>query len=250
VAARLGVPESRLEEALGVIRHLDPKPGLRYNNPVNPTIVPDVIVEKTARKLPDSVQRGRDCPACASAGHYRTMAEEVPQRAGEEALTYLKEKSPVGHVVPQEHRGAPETIYKVGQEIVDFPAGLPGPGPRPHAPARPARRGGARGGPRVHGEPRGSTSTSDAARPFPMKYFFNTGIGTLEARRLVHEGEGATEGPRGGRRPLEALQSDQRLADILKREGAICRQADRGQVPGGELNIPTLWAAGGYGEIS
>ncbi len=43
----LGVDDERLRRACELIRTLDPKPGLRYDDQLTPYVVPDVVVDKT-----------------------------------------------------------------------------------------------------------------------------------------------------------------------------------------------------------
>jgi len=221
VAARLGVTEERLEEALAIIRRLDPKPGLRYNNPVNPTIVPDVIVEKDGEEY--RILLNEDgMPRLRISGHYRAMAEGSSPEAGEEALQFLKEKvrSAMWFLKSVEERQ--RTIYKVAKEIVEFQRDFLDQGPsqmRPLILRDVAERVG------VHE----STVSRVVSNKYmqtprgilPMKYFFNTGIGTLQGADVsslkVKERLKVLVDAEDPKSPL----SDQRLADILKREGIL-----------------------------
>jgi RNA polymerase sigma-54 factor len=237
VAARLGVSEARLEEALTIIRHLDPKPGLRYNNPVNPTIVPDVVVEKDGEEY--RVLLNEDgMPRLRISRHYRAMAEEGSPEAGQEALLFLKEKvrSAMWFLKSVEERQ--RTIYKVAKEIVEFQKDFLDQGPsqmRPLILRDVAERVG------VHESTVSRVVSNKYMQTprgiFPMKYFFNTGIGTLEGADVsslrVKERLKTFVDAEDPKSPL----SDQRLADVLKREGILLARRTVAKYRE-ELNIP------------
>lgn len=237
-AQKLGVPVERLEEALRVIRHLDPKPGLRYNNPVNPTVVPDVAVEKDGDGY-RVILNEDGLPHLRISSHYRAMAEEGSPEAGEEAMTYLKEKvrSALWFLKSIEERQ--RTIYKVAREIVDFQRDFLDKGPahmRPLILRDVAERVG------VHE----STVSRVVSNKYmqtprgvlPMKYFFATGIGTVDgvdvSSMKVKERIKALVDGEDSRRPM----SDQRIADLLKREGILLARRTVAKYRE-ELNIPS-----------
>ena len=221
IAHRLGVTEAQVEEALRTIRHLDPKPGLRYNNPFNPTIIPDVIVEKDGEDY--RVLLNEDgMPHLRISPTYRSMAEGASPEAGQEALVYLKERvrSALWFLKSIEERQ--RTIFKVAKEIVEFQKDFLDKGPsymRPLILRDVADRVG------VHE----STVSRVVSNKYmqtprgvlPMKHFFATGIGTLDGTDVssmkVKERLKAMVEAEDPRRPL----SDQRLADLLKREGIL-----------------------------
>ena len=238
LAARVGSTADQVEAAMRIIRNLDPKPGLRYNNPVNPTIVPDVVVEKDGEEYrillnEDGMPRLRISPT------YRTMAEEGSPEAGAEALTYLREKvrSAMWFLKSIEERQ--RTIFKVAKEIVEFQRDFLDKGPsfmRPLILRDVADRVG------VHE----STVSRVVSNKYmqtprgvlPMKYFFATGIGTLDggdvsSMKVKERVKSLVEGE-DARRPM----SDQRLADLLKREGILLARRTVAKYRE-ELNIPS-----------
>jgi RNA polymerase sigma-54 factor len=238
IAARLGVSEAELEEALRIIRNLDPKPGLRYNNPVNPTIIPDVAVVKDGEGY-RVVLNEDGMPHLRISPHYRSMAEEGSPEAGEEALSYLKEKvrSAMWFLKSIEERQ--RTIFKVAKEIVEFQKDFLDKGPahmRPLILRDVAERVG------VHE----STVSRVVSNKYmetprgilPMKYFFATGIGTLDGTDVsslkVKESLKALVEAEDPKRPL----SDQRIADLLKREGILLARRTVAKYRE-ELNIPS-----------
>jgi len=221
LAARVEATPDQVEEALRIIRNLDPKPGLRFTNPVNPTVVPDVVVEKDGDAY--RILLNEDgMPHLRISSTYRTMAEEGSPEAGAEALTYLREKvrSAMWFLKSIEERQ--RTIYKVAKEIVEFQRDFLDKGPafmRPLILRDVAERVG------VHE----STVSRVVSNKYmqtprgvlPMKYFFATGIGTLDGNdvssmKVKERIKGLVEGE-DPKRPL----SDQRLADMLKREGIL-----------------------------
>ncbi|MGA9752195.1 MAG: RNA polymerase factor sigma-54 [Acidobacteriota bacterium] len=238
LASRLGVTEDRLEEALDLIRHLDPKPGLRYNNPVNPTIVPEVVVEKEGDGY--RVLLNEDgMPHLRISNRYRSMAEEGSAEESQETLTYLKEKmrSALWFLKSLEERQ--RTIYKVATQIVEFQRDFLDKG-RAHMRPLILRDVAERVG--VHE----STVSRVVSNKYmqtprgilPMKYFFNTGIGTMDggdvsAMRVKERLKGLVDAE-DPRHPL----SDQVLADLLKREGILLARRTVAKYRE-ELNIPS-----------
>ena len=238
LAARVEATVDQVEEALRIIRNLDPKPGLRYNNPVNPTVIPDVVVEKDGEEY--RVLLNEDgMPHLRISSTYRTMAEEGSPEAGQEALTYLREKvrSAMWFLKSIEERQ--RTIFKVAREIVDFQRDFLDKGPsymKPLILRDVAERVG------VHE----STVSRVVSNKYmqtprgvlPMKYFFATGIGTLDGNDVssmkVKERLKSMVDGEDPKRPL----SDQRLADLLKREGILLARRTVAKYRE-ELNIPS-----------
>ncbi len=238
LAARMGATALEVEDALCIIRHLDPKPGLRYNNPFNPTVIPDVVVEKDGDAY--RVLLNEDgMPHLRISPTYRTMAEEGSPEAGAEALSYLKEKvrSAMWFLKSIEERQ--RTIYKVAKEVVEFQRDFLDKGPsfmRPLILRDVAERVG------VHE----STVSRVVSNKYmqtprgilPMKFFFATGIGTLDGTDVssmkVKERIKALVEGEDARRPM----SDQRLADLLKREGILLARRTVAKYRE-ELNIPS-----------
>ncbi len=238
IAGRLGVGEECVEDALRIIRNLDPKPGLRYNNPVNPTVIPDVVVEKDGDDY--RILLNEDgMPKLRISSHYRSMAEQGSPEAGEEALAYLREKvrSAMWFLKSIEERQ--RTIYKVAKEVVEFQRDFLDKGPtymRPLILRDVAERVG------VHE----STVSRVVSNKYmqtprgilPMKYFFNTGINTLNGADVsslrVKERIKVLVDAENQKKPL----SDQQIADTLRREGILLARRTVAKYRE-ELNIPS-----------
>lgn len=236
MAARLGRSADAVREALQLLRTLDPKPGLRYNNPVNPVIEPDVVVEKDGEGY--RVRLNEDgLPRLRISAHYRTMSED--RGSDKEAHAFLKERvrSALWFLKGIEERQ--RTILNVAREIVDVQRDFLDKGPahmRPLILRDVADRVG------VH-ESTVSRVVSNKYMQTPrgilaMKFFFNTGISTLDgvdvsALRVKERIKTLVEAESPG-----APLSDQRLADILKREGVLLARRTVAKYRE-ELHIPT-----------
>lgn len=236
VAHRLGKSVEEMQKALHLLRTLDPKPGLRYNTPINPTIEPDVVVEKDGDGY--RVRLNEDgLPKLRLSTRYRAMAED--RESGNEAHIYLKEKmrSALWFLKGIEERQ--RTILNVAREVVEAQRAFLDKGPahmRPLILRDVADRVG------VH-ESTVSRVVSNKYMQTPrgilaMKYFFHTGISTLDgvdvsSLRVKERIKVLIESEKPG-----APLSDQRLADILKREGILLARRTVAKYRE-ELNLPT-----------
>lgn len=221
LAAELGVSGDRADEAIRLIKALDPNPGLIYNRPYNPMVVPEVFVDKDGDSY--RVHLNEDgMPKLRISMRYRSMAENDSGDTSDEALVYLRDKlrSALWFLKSIEERQ--KTIYKVSKEMVECQREFLDKGPaymKPLILRDVAERVG------VHE----STVSRVVSNKYiqtprgvlPMKYFFNTGISTMDGpdvssmkvkdlvKRIVE-----AEDPE---RPL----SDQRIAELLRREGIL-----------------------------
>ena len=221
LAQRLHVGEEELAEALRLIKTLDPKPGLKYNQPVNPSIVPDVIVEKVGDEYKISLNED-GMPKLRINTKYVSMAEEGSAEAGQETMTYLKEKmrSALWFLKSIEERQ--KTIHKVASQLVEFQMGFLEKGPsamKPLVLKDVAERVG------VHESTVSRVVSNKYIQTprgiFPMKYFFNTGLATVDGLDVsslkVKERLKNLLDSEDPKKPL----SDQKLVEILRKEGVL-----------------------------
>jgi len=221
LAAELKVTVDSASASVQLIRALDPKPGLIYSRPYNPMVVPEVFVEKDGDSY--RVYLNEDgMPKLRISMRYRSMAEDNSGDTSDEALVYLRDKlrSALWFLKSIEERQ--KTIYKVAKEMVEYQRDFLEKGPahmKPLILRDVAERVG------VHE----STVSRVVSNKYiqiprgvlPMMYFFNTGISTMDGpdvssmkvKDLLKQIVKA-EDPE---RPL----SDQRIAELLRREGIL-----------------------------
>ncbi len=117
VADRLGITPLELQEAVDLIRLLDPKPGRRFGRP-NETryVVPDVVVERVGNEYVVMVNEG-PVPKLAISGQYRRMLAG-PIEA--DARKYVEDKihSALWMIKAIEQRRM--TLLKVMESILTF----------------------------------------------------------------------------------------------------------------------------------
>ena len=77
LARKLGLTIDELKQHIEIIRHLDPKPGSRYNPPQSQYVMPDVYVVKVEDQYVVAAERGR----AAAAAHQPGLP--APARQGE-----------------------------------------------------------------------------------------------------------------------------------------------------------------------
>ena len=153
LAKKLGLGIDDLKQHIEVIRHLDPKPGSRYNRPQSHYVIPDVYVVKVDDQYvavlnEDGLPQIRDqpgLPPAARQGH-RADRRDAGLREGQ---------VPFGVVADQVGGAAAEDDPQGGDQHHQLPAGLPGPRHRAPAAAGAARRRQRHRDARIDGQPRG-----------------------------------------------------------------------------------------------
>jgi len=221
LAAKLGRTEEEVEEAVGVIRALDPKPGLNYSNEPNPVVVPDAVIEKTGDEY--RVRLNEDgLPKLRLSRYYQLLIEKGGYENSPDTVAFLKEKlrSAMSFLKGVEERH--KTIYNVVCQLVEIQRDFLEKGPpalKPLVLREIAERIG------VHE----STVSRVVSNKYvetpngiiPLKDFFTTGIQTIEGKDISQQKVKSMilsliEGERR-EKPL----SDQQIAATLRREGIL-----------------------------
>jgi RNA polymerase sigma-54 factor len=113
----LGIDMKTLETIVEVIKHLDPKPGRKYNNERAIYVEPDVHVHKVSDEYV-IVLNEDGMPKLRINGSYRQMLNSMDSKSDGETVNYIKDKirSAVWLIKSLDQRQ--RTIYKVAESIV------------------------------------------------------------------------------------------------------------------------------------
>jgi RNA polymerase sigma-54 factor len=112
----LGRPLEHIQIALEVIRHLDPKPGLRYSGPGARHVEPDVFIYKDGDGY--SVQLSDDeLPQLRLNGSYRRLLDPAAE-PNRETRNYIKERFQSALQLIRNVEQRKQTILRVCQSIV------------------------------------------------------------------------------------------------------------------------------------
>ena len=118
IARKLGIPIDDLKEHIEVIRHLDPKPGSRFNPTQSQYVIPDVYVVKVEDQYvallnEDGLPQMRISPV------YRRLLDKNTENS-DETRAYVKDKfrSALWLIKSVEQRQ--KTIHKVATSIINF----------------------------------------------------------------------------------------------------------------------------------
>src|SRR5690606_2350176 len=118
IARKLGLTIEQLKPHLEVIRHLDPKPGLRFNPAPSQYVTPDVFVEKIDDEYvvflnEDGLPQMRISPT------YRRLLDKDAEHS-EETRAYVRDKFNAARWLIKSVQQRQNTIYKVARSIVNF----------------------------------------------------------------------------------------------------------------------------------
>ncbi|HXI12454.1 MAG TPA: RNA polymerase factor sigma-54 [Thermoanaerobaculia bacterium] len=117
IAKSLGIEMKALEVIVDVIKHLDPKPGRKYNNERAIYVEPDVYVYKVSDEYV-IVLNEDGMPKLRINGSYRQMLNHIDSKQDGETVNYIKDKirSAVWLIKSLDQRQ--RTIYKVAESII------------------------------------------------------------------------------------------------------------------------------------
>ncbi len=237
ISRKLGMSIEELKEHVEIIRHLDPKPGLRFNPTPSQYVTPDVFVEKIDDEYivflnEDGLPQMRISPT------YRRLLDKDGNH-GEETRAYVRDKFNAARWLIKSVQQRQNTIYKVARSIVNFQREFLDQGIehlRPLVLRDVANDIG------MHESTVSRVVTNKYMHTpqgvFEMKYFFHSGISssygenvssvTIKQRiKKIIESEDA-------KKPL----SDSKIVSILQREGLVLARRTIAKYRE-ELKIPT-----------
>jgi RNA polymerase sigma-54 factor len=118
IAKRLGMTVDEVKEHVELIRHLDPKPGSRYNRPDSHYVIPDVYVVKVEDQYV-ALLNEEGLPQLRISPVYRRLLDKSAENTAE-TRAYVKDKfrSALWLIKSVEQRQ--KTIHKVATSIITF----------------------------------------------------------------------------------------------------------------------------------
>jgi RNA polymerase sigma-54 factor len=238
IARRMGTSIDQLKEHIEVVRHLDPKPGSRFNSVPSQYVIPDVYITKVEDEYV-AVLSDEGLPHLRISPVYWRLLDKKDGDNSDETRAYVKEKFRSALWLLKSVDQRQKTIIKVANSIINFQRAFLDHGIehlRPLVLRDVAEDIG------MH-ESTVSRVVNNKYMHTPqgvyeMKYFFHSGINssfgdsvssvTIKQRiRKIIEAE-------DGRRPL----SDSKIVNILQREGLVLARRTIAKYRE-ELKIPT-----------
>lgn len=116
LAKALGRPMKHIEVAVEVIKHLDPRPGLRYSGPGARQVEPDVFISKEGDDYIIQLN-DEDIPQLRLNAQYRRMLDRT-QEPSKEVRNYVKERFQSALMLMKNIEQRKNTILRVCQSIV------------------------------------------------------------------------------------------------------------------------------------
>jgi RNA polymerase sigma-54 factor len=118
IARKMGMSIEDLKEHIEIIRHLDPKPGSRYNPSQSQYVIPDVYVMKVEDQYV-AVLNEDGLPQMRISPVYRRLLDKSDREHRRDARV-REGQVPLGAVADQVGRAAQKTIHKVANSIINF----------------------------------------------------------------------------------------------------------------------------------
>ncbi len=109
-------PQEHIDIAIGVIRHLDPRPGLRYSGPGARQVEPDVYITKDGDDYLIQIN-DEDLPVLRLNPQYRKMLDR-DQEPDKDVRNYVKERYASAIQLMKNIEQRKQTILRVCQSIV------------------------------------------------------------------------------------------------------------------------------------
>jgi RNA polymerase sigma-54 factor len=238
ISKRMGMPIEQLKEHIEIIRHLDPKPGSRFNPAPSQYVMPDVYIVKVEDQYV-AVLNDDGLPQLRISPVYKRLLDNKHDESAAETRAYVKEKFRSALWLLKSVDQRQKTIIKVANSIIQFQKEFLDHGIehlRPLVLRDVAEDIG------MHESTVSRVVNNKYMHTpqgvFEMKYFFHSGISssfgesvssvTIKQRiRKIIEAE-------DGRKPL----SDSKIVSILQREGLVLARRTIAKYRE-ELRIPT-----------
>jgi RNA polymerase sigma-54 factor len=118
LARKLRVSMDQLQQHVDVIRHLDPKPGLRYNSLPSQHVIPDVYIRKVENEYV-VVSNNEGLPQLRISPVYRKMLDKKNKHSVD-TRSYVKDKFRSALWLLKSIDQRQKTIHKVAMSIVKF----------------------------------------------------------------------------------------------------------------------------------
>lgn len=117
LARKMNLPMEELRHHVELIRHLDPKPGLRYNTSRPEYVVPDVYVVKVEDQYV-AVLNEDGLPQLRISPSYRRLLDK--DHADSETRAYVRERFNAARWLIKSVEQRQKTIHKVATSIINF----------------------------------------------------------------------------------------------------------------------------------
>ena len=114
---KMGMPLEELREHVELIRHLDPKPGSRFNASAPEYVVPDVYIVKVDEQYV-AVLNEDGLPQLRISPSYRRLLDK--ENADTETRAYVKERFNAARWLIKSVEQRQKTIHKVATSIINF----------------------------------------------------------------------------------------------------------------------------------
>jgi len=118
LARAMGMGLEELKEHIDIVRHLDPKPGMRYTSAKSHYVVPDVYISKDEDQYV-AMLNDEGMPQLRISQVYRRMLDKNSQNTSE-TRSYVKEKFRSALWLIKSVDQRQKTIYKVATSIINF----------------------------------------------------------------------------------------------------------------------------------
>ncbi len=119
IAKKLGMTIEDLKEHVEIIRHLDPKPGSRYNPAQSHYVIPDVYVLKVEDQYV-AVLNEDGLPQMRISPVYRRLLDKGAAENSDETRAYVKDKFRSALWLLKSVDQRQKTIHKVATSIINF----------------------------------------------------------------------------------------------------------------------------------